>query len=118
MHKIQTEVAQKLQQYGMKCNIKNGDETEVGYVIIKNLWQNNKTRFESKKTKLGLCENDYYSAYFSPITQEEKLNEKTIVSIDDERFFIVKFQSIIVGNTTIYHWGILKKIQEGEDVFE
>lgn len=118
MLKIQTEVADKIKQYGLECTITNNGESEVGYVVVKNLWQNNKTRFESKKTKLGLCENDYYSSYFSPITDVKKLNDKTIVTIGDESFFIVKFQSIIVGKTTIYHWGILKKIQEGEDVFE
>lgn len=115
MHSIQKEVFENINKYGQKCVVNGNIETKV---IIKNLWQNNKTRFEAKTSQIGLCENDYYSVYFPFDCDITKLQKNAVAVIDDESFLFVKTEAVIVESTNIYNWAIMKKIQEGEDVFE
>lgn len=112
-------INKKIAQYGEKCIVKCGDnESRECFVVLKNLIQNIKTRFESLKTPLGIVINDYYSAYFDNSIDILKIDKKNPISINDKKYLIIKREEIIVGGIVVYYWAILKKIQEEDDAFE
>ncbi|MFR5875370.1 MAG: hypothetical protein ACLUFN_02645 [Eubacterium sp.] len=95
----------------------DGSETEF-FAVIGQTWNKNKSKFEDLSSRIGRYYNDYYT-YIGPSDYDITVfNENDYIEYNGVRYFFVRQEAVIVGDTVQYYTGIMKKIfEENPDVF-
>lgn len=80
--------------------------------VIRQMWRKNKSKFEDVSGKIGMYYNDYYT-YFGPSDYDiTALSDNDYIECGNDRYFFVRQEKVVVGDTVQYYAGILKRIIE------
>lgn len=105
-----------LNRVGRQCSVVHGDQCiAVANVVIQPVWRKAKNRFDPVPIPIGDMRNDY-SIYIGPAVPDITLfGDDHILISDGVKYFFLKKERVIVGNTVQYCTGILKRLYEEDD---
>lgn len=109
-----------LKKLGKCISFVNADGSEEEhFAVIEQTWRKNKSKFEDSSYKLGRNYNDYYAYIGSADFDVTVLTNDDYIICDNEKYYFIKTQKVIVGGNVQFYTGILKKIfEEDEYVFD
>lgn len=109
-------IKKELIKVGKEIFLADGDWVSTPFfAVIKQKWQETKTNFEPRVTPIGEVSADYF-VYIGPYDHDiEALSENALVLYDDEKYVFKKRQRVVVGGSTLYYWGILRRVWEADD---
>ena len=112
-------IAGQLAKCGRTCTITKADGTvETVGAVIQQVWRRLKSKFESTTTGLGGTYTDYYLYYGPADCDITRLTQADIFESDGKKFYFVRSDRVLVGDTVQFYSGVLKLIYEGDsDVF-
>lgn len=108
-----------LSRIGKTVRLVRADGSEEQFfAVIGQTWLKNKSKFEDLLSKIGMYYNDYYT-YIGPSDYDiTVLSDNDYIEYCGVRYFFVRQEAVVVGDTVQYYAGVLKRIAEEEsDVF-
>lgn len=110
-------VTKIIKQYGGSVHISGGDgwESPIFKAFIQPLRYKTKLYLEGEYTPIGINRNDVYLYLGPPDHDLTKLNRTyRIHDKDNNRYMIDRAEKIMVKDTIIYIWAVIRKTTEGD----
>ncbi|MBQ8766748.1 MAG: hypothetical protein IJZ16_08075 [Clostridia bacterium] len=110
-------ITKMLNKYGRSVYLSGSDgwESPVFRAFIQPLRYKTKLYLQGEHTPIGINKNDVY-LYIGPATHDlTKLNEShRIHDRDNNKYMIDRAERIMVKDTIVYIWAVIRKTTEGD----